>query len=612
MDETGRGRTRMTGNGQRSAGQKETGEKKTGGTNTWSVLKRTLAMAGRLNWYLVAAIVVAVVVSVIAVVQSDFLARLLDSMLAADLERLKWTALVTVAIAVADLLLSSTQQASLGYFAHCSLERLHAGAAHRISHAQASYMTQEHSGQILSRLTSDLGLVQSLLQQDLLGLVSGSLTGLLAISYMFYKNWLLALIAIFGTPAIFLAMGRLNRPLTAYSKEAQEALGQINVVVEETIAGASIARAFGLGETLSERFRAGNRLWLDKSARRITYSALLASVGLTVSFTPFLLVFGFGGLLMLKGKVTFGTLFAFINLLNYVSFPIQELPRVLGEIASKSAALERVLEILDLPVEREDGESCEFDVNAPVVEFRNVTFSYPGTRTPALRDVSFAVEQGEKVAFAGSSGSGKSTILRLLLGEYDPNQGSIFVGGHDIRKWSLKSLRSRFGKVSQDTYLFPYSVTENLTLGLAAPSPADICMAAQIACADSFVRELPDSYDTLLGEMGGRLSGGERQRLSLARAILRKPRVLLLDEATSAMDYDLERKVLTGLKDTLEGVTTLAIAHRLSTIAGADHIYVLENGSIVESGDHASLMDSQGRYASLHTSQTAGQRGGIL
>lgn len=578
---------------------------------TWHLLKQVLLLTGNLNRYLFLAVTSAIIISIITVVQCDFIARLTDSMLAADIQRLKRVAFATIVLEIAAIILITIQKASIGYFGHSSLARINSQAAYKISHAQASYMTHEHSGQILSRLTSDLGLVQTLLQNNLLRFMSGSLTAFLAVCYMFYKNWLLAIVAVFGTPVIFIVVGKLNRPVANLSREAQEALGEIYIVMEESIAGASVLKVFGLAKNLSARFCSYNRLWLNKAERRNTFSALLASLGFVMSFTPFLLVFGVGGLLMLKGQVSFGVLFAFINLLNFVASPMQELPRVMGDIASNSAALERILEIMEMPSEREDGESLEFIDHAPVVEFRNVTFSYPESETPAVDNVSFTVKQGEKIAFAGSSGSGKSTIFRLLLGEYEPEQGSIMVGGHDIKKWSLKSLRSHFSKVSQDTYLFPYSVMENLTIGMVDTPVKEVMFATEIACAESFVRELPDGYETPLGEMAGRLSGGERQRLSLARAVLRKPQVLLLDEATSAMDYNIEHQVLGGLLEALQNVTMLAIAHRLSTIVNSDRIYVLEDGAIVESGNHASLMKTQSRYASLYAKQADSQTAGI-
>ncbi|MGI6661604.1 MAG: ABC transporter ATP-binding protein [Bacillota bacterium] len=574
---------------------------------TWRLLNAAFALTGNLSLYLLVAVTAAVITAVIHVVQASLFALLWDSMLAADLPEFNKAATATLALEAVAVLLITVQKVSIGRYGHSSVALLNSKAAYRISRARASYMSGEHSGQILARVTNDLNLVQTLLQDNLLRLISGLLTAILAVCYMVYKDWLLAIVAVFGTPLIFFAAGKLQGPLAALTKEAQEALSEISVLMEESIAGAAIARVFGLGKNLSERFRLYSKIWLEKSTRRNTFAALLASVGLIVSFTPFLLVFGLGGILMLQGRVTFGVLFAFIDLLNFVTFPMEGLPRNLGEIASNSAALERVLEVLRIPVERECGKPFEFIEGVPVVEFQNVTFAYPDAKEPALKNVSFTVEQGEKVAFAGSSGSGKSTIFRLLLGEYEPDQGTVLVGGHDVSKWSLRHLRSHFAKVSQDTYLFPYSIRENLTMGMPDVTMEEVNRAANTACISGFISELPDAYETQAGEMAGRFSGGERQRLSLARAILREPEILLLDEATSAMDYDVERQVLDSLMEMFEGRTVMAIAHRLSTIVNMDRIYVLEGGTLVESGTHASLMEAKGRYATLYSSQQSGQ-----
>ena len=573
----------------------------------WPLLKKLFGVIGNLKWYLFLAVAFAITLSVVTVIQADLLARLVDAMLSQNPAALRQASIAAISLELAAIAFVSMQHGSIGYFVHSSVERINAKAAQRIARAQAAYISGEHSGQILSRLTSDLNRVQSLLQANLLSLISGVLTAGLALGYMFYKNWLLTIVVVGVSPLAFVIANKLTGPLAALSQESQQALGEINVIMEESVSGAAILRVFGLGEYLSSRFREYNQLWREKQVRSNVFVGLMNSVGFVSGFLPFLLVFGIGGVLMLRGQISLGVLLAFITLLNFISFPLQELPATLGQIASNSAALSRVFEVLELPTEREDGEALEFDEKAPVVEFRNVTFSYPESGVPALKDVSFAVNRGEKIAFAGSSGSGKSTILRLILGEYDPDEGQVLVGGHDVREWSLTSLRAHFAKVSQDTYLFPYSVMENLTLGLEDVPVEEVIRAAEVCCAHEFIEGLPEGYNTLVGEMGGRLSGGERQRLSLARAILRGPEILLLDEATSALDYDIEHKVLENLMEALPDVTMMIVAHRLSTIVGADRIYVLENGSIVESGTHSRLMEAKGRYASLYAKEVANQ-----
>jgi ABC-type multidrug transport system fused ATPase/permease subunit len=559
-------------------------------------------LSGSLRWLTYVAAACAVAGSVVTVIEAALAARMLDSTIAGSLPQLLRAAVLAAAAHVGSMVLSAGQGLSQGTFAQQTLARIRRQAAERLPRATAAAMSGEHSGQVLSRLTNDLGLAEDLLAQTVLRLVSGLLTAVLAIGYMFWRNWLLAIVAIFVTPAIFIVAERLSGPMAALSREAQAALADVNVVIEESLMGAAVVRAFGLARSLKERFDAHDRVWLDRTQRRNVRSAALSAVGFGTGFAPFLMVFGLGGYLVLRQAMTLGAVFSFIQLLNYVSFPIQQMPQLIGQVSSDASAVRRVLEVLVMPVERDSGEDFEFTPDAPAVSFEDVTFTYPGSSQPALSGLSFAVRPGERAAFAGSSGSGKSTVFRLVLGDYEPDRGVVRVGGHDVKDWSLAALRSRLAVVSQDTYLFPCSLGENISMGRPSATAEELVAVARTAQANGFVNEIPERYGAPAGELGGRLSGGERQRLSLARALVRRSDVMLLDEATSALDYRLENSVMSGIAESFRG-TTLVIAHRLSTVIDADRIFVLESGRLVEQGTHADLMARRERYYELYSSQ---------
>ena len=325
---------------------------------------------------------------------------------------------------------------------------------------------------------------------------------------MLWKHWVLALVAVLGAPAVFMIVRRLSGPVMNISREGQETLAKANEIATESLSGAEIVRSFGLRQTMLESYYKRTGEWLGIMRRYSTMATLAAAVGFGAGFTPFILIFGIGGYMVLRGDIQMGVLLAFLELLNYVSFPMERLPRLLAQIAAETASARRVIDLLDTPIERKDGADFSPDPRYPAVEFRNVTFTYPGSSQPALSGVSFKVDLGETVAVVGSSGSGKSTLFRLLLGDYEPDEGEVLVFGRDLREWSLTALRSHFSYVGQTTYLFPFSVRENLRLGDEALDDDRLQAAARLAQADGFVRSLPQGYDTPAGELGNRISGG--------------------------------------------------------------------------------------------------------
>jgi subfamily B ATP-binding cassette protein MsbA len=343
--------------------------------------------------------------------------------------------------------------------------------------------------------------------------------------------------------------------------------------------------------------------WQERSVVAAHQLAKLYSVGMTLAFMPFIIVFSVGGYLALAHRIEIGLLFSFVQLINYLSFPVQEMPRLLGRIRSGTAGARRVLELLDVPVERTGGARGPASAD-DVLTLEDVSFSYSGTAEPALKDISLTVKQGQKVALVGTSGSGKSTVLRLITGDYTPNAGTVRVNGLSVQDWDLSALRATIAVVDQEAFLFGDSVADNVRTGRLDATQVQIAEALDVAAAD-FVGEMTQHEDTLVGDTGGRLSGGQRQRIALARALVKDAPLIILDEATSALDNELERRVYARLVEHYPDKTVVAVAHRLTTVQDADMIYVFDNGRVVEQGTHASLLAAGGRYALLWELQQA-------
>jgi ATP-binding cassette subfamily B protein len=457
-------------------------------------------------------------------------------------------------------------------------------------------------GEVLSRLTTDTTLVQaisgvnlSIILRSTLSLI-GALV-LLAVTSAKLTGIILVLIPVVVVPLI--AVGRRVRGL---SRASQDRIADTSGLAGETLNAIQIVQAFTLEELQSERYRKAVEESFAAAVRRTRLRALLTGLGLFMVFAAIVLVLWLGAHQVLARTMTGGQLAQFLVYAAIVGSSAAALSEMWGEVQRAAGAMERLAELL----------AARPNIAAPAqpavlpakitghISFENIAFSYPSRpETRALDGYSLEIRPGETVAVVGPSGAGKSTTFQLLLRFYDPQIGRICIDGSDIRTWRPEELRSKIGFVPQDTVLFGASARENIDYGRPGSTDEQIVAAARAAAADEFLNELPDGYNTFLGERGIRLSGGQRQRIAIARAILKDPPILLLDEATSSLDAESERLVQAALNVLMRGRTTLVIAHRLSTVLKADRIVVLQAGRIVAIGKHAELMRSSPLYAKL-------------
>jgi ATP-binding cassette subfamily B protein len=457
---------------------------------------------------------------------------------------------------------------------------------------------QTATGQVVSRASSDITLVQGLLA--FLPNISGNvLMFVVSLLVMLVLSPLLTIVTVLVGPALFLVARGSRNALFPATWDAQQRAGEVAGVVEEDVSGVRVVKGFG------QEAREVARL---EGVARELYASRIRAVDLTSRFQPALSaiptlgtlgVLGFGGYLTIHGSITLGTFLAFSTYLTELVSPVRILAALLTTGQQARAGATRVLELIDSqPEVQESADAIDLQEVRGEVVFDDVTFGYRRS-TPVLRGVSVRIDPGETVAFVGGPGSGKSTIAMLLSRFYDVQDGRVLLDGHDVRTLTLASLRSRTGVVFEDSFLFSDSVFRNIAYGRPGATTAEVEAAARAAEADVFIRELPDGYDTVVGEQGLTLSGGQRQRVALARALITDPRVLVLDDATSAVDTTTEAEIHATLHRLMEGRTTLLIAHRRSTLRLADRIVVLDEGRVLDQGTHDELMDRCAQYRLL-------------
>ena len=465
-----------------------------------------------------------------------------------------------------------------------------------------SFFDRNSSGEVITRVTNDVLAARGALIDAVTSVVKDALSLVVLVAVAFYQDWFLALIAFVAFPTSVLPVLRLSKRLRNLSWKGQVSLGRITTLLQETVQGNRVVKAFGMEPYEKRRFREENESlfgYMMKALRLRTLSTPIMEVLAAFAIAG---VVWYGGHSVISGTRTQGTFLAFLTALFLLYEPFKAVGRAHGTIQLGLVAAERIFEFIDAVPEIQDKPDARPLIGiAPGIELDNVSFSYG--HDLVLRNVSLTIKVGEVVALVGQSGGGKSTLADLILRFYDVQEGAIRIGGLDIRDVTIASLRAQIGLVTQHTFLFDDTVKNNIAYGGIDRSMDAIVAAAKDAYAHDFIMQLPQGYDTPIGEQGMRLSGGQRQRLAIARALLKNAPILVLDEATSALDNESEHLVQQALDRLMENRTTVVIAHRLSTVRRADRILVLVKGEIIEQGTHEELLALNAEYRKLHDLQ---------
>ncbi len=460
------------------------------------------------------------------------------------------------------------------------------------------------SGRLVSRVVNDVGLMASAASNVLKDIFQNALTFLAMVGVIVYQNWKLAGLSAIVIPLSALTMVRVGKRLRKLATSGQERMGDMSSTLQETLAGIRMVKAFGREEAEAERFKTYNGAFLATTLKSNQVWSIGSSHMEVIGVIGVAGIIWYGGYLVIHEVMTPGALFSFMAAMFMAYTPIRKLAGANNIIQQALAAAERVYDVMDLETEQsKDRGTVALTGIRQGIEFQGVSLRYESQTAPALAGVDLSIKSGEVVALVGGSGGGKTTLVSLLPRFYEPTEGRILLDGLPLTSYTLRSLRTHIGIVSQEIVLFDDTISRNIAFGQTGAGQSAIEQAAKAAYAHEFILRLPEGYETVIGERGVKLSGGERQRLAIARAILRDPPLLILDEATSALDTESERIVQLALTNLMKNRTTVVIAHRLSTIQNADRIVVLDRGAVVETGSHEELLRRGGMYQRLHAMQ---------
>ncbi|WP_079523470.1 ABC transporter ATP-binding protein [Solibacillus isronensis] len=508
-------------------------------------------------------------------------------------------ALILAGVYIASSLLTWLQTFVMIRVSQKTIRRLRQQLFEQYQSLPLAFYDKRQQGDLMSRMTNDIENLNAALSQSVIQIVSSFLTIVGTAFALFYLDWRLALVTLIIIPLIVFATKQIIKRSSVNYKARQRDLGNLNGYIEETISNADIITLFGQEKSTLAEFKEANERLRGSAMRADIISGFMGPINNFMNNLGLSLVIGVGAIMAVTSGLTIGVIASFVTYTRQFFRPINQLSNLLNTFQSAVAGSERVFEILDEAKEVADIENATAkEQYSGDVKFENVQFAYETGKT-VLHGIDFEAKAGETIAIVGPTGSGKTTIIQLLTRFYDATGGRILLDGEPIEHYKMTNVRDHVGVVLQDTYLFSGTVRENIRFGKLHATDDEVEQAAKIAYAHNFIKYLPEQYDTVLTSGGLNLSQGQRQLIAIARAILEDPDILILDEATSSVDTMTEVHIQKGLNNLMEGRTSFVIAHRLKTIENADQILVIKDGRILEQGNHDSLMDEQGFYATL-------------
>ncbi|MCS3757783.1 ABC transporter ATP-binding protein [Salinibacter ruber] len=570
----------------------------------WTSLRRILRLGWPYRVRLLGAVVLTVVGAAVALVVPLGLRELVDAVFQQENRALlDWLTVALIVLFLARSAAAFGGKYLLGWTGERVVADLRKKVYRHLHRQSLRFFTDHRTGDLTSRLTNDVGSVRSAVTDALPNFLTQSLSLVGSVALMVVLNWRLSLIIFLIVPAVTGFAIYFGRKIRALARDIQDRLADTTAVAEEALASIRVVKAFARSDYEVDRYNEAVENLFGTARYRVVVTALFESTVGLLFFAALVAIFWYGGIEVLAGRLTEGDLVAFVFYAFNIARSVSSMSQLYSTFNSAAGATERLFGLLDTEPHIRDAPDA---IDLPPIDGRvrldDVTFAYDEGR-PVLKDISLDVAAGETVALVGPSGAGKSTLMSLIPRFYAPQEGRVRVDGHDLSDVSRQSLRAQIASVSQEVHLFNATIEENIRYGRLDASDEAVAEAARAANAHDFIVDLPEGYDSEVGERGVKLSGGQRQRVAIARALLRDARLLLLDEATSSLDSASEALVQEALERLMEGRTTFIIAHRLSTVQTADRLFVLDDGRIVQRGTHAELMQAGGLYRRLASYQ---------